>query len=402
MPFVVMGIYLINSPLSDTDYVQVPVQFNQPGKYRITTNELNGYSFETSGEVSDSGIVLVRLKGKGTPLVSGIDHFTISYNGGSCNFQVSVMDTIVPPAEFTMVGTPNACAVDSIFGNYAVGAQLDDGSAVRLEVNVTKRGSYTISTNEVNGYTFSAKGVFNATGVQSVNIYAQGRPLLPGENTFVIDTPATPCSFNITVIDTVKVTSKDYFPLTKGSYWSYEDLTNLGDTMMRRITDTMTINDKLYTVMNQQNKFGDPRTLFFFKEGDQYYEYAHADKYSGSLFYIPDVYGDIYFLNQVLFNGTTWGSDEYTGTIQGGQPIMLQYSFSCLDKDATVTFNGKAFAHVYMVRMQPYIRSLQNSYNSTGEDYYYFYARGIGCIYMLKLQNGSRLSEWRIKSWSVN
>jgi hypothetical protein len=49
--------------------------------------------------------------------------------------------------------------------------------------------------------------------------------------------------------------------------------------------------------------------------------------------------------------------------------------------------------------MRPEIRSLDHAYNSTGEDNYYYYAKGIGIIYIVKYDLGRVQSEWRIKEW---
>src|SRR4029078_12694236 len=122
-----------------------------------------------------------------------------------------------------------------------------------------------------------------------------------------------------------------------------------------------------------------PERAYLFREsrGGEYFEYGAVDKYTTSLSYVPAVYDEIYFMNEVLFNNTSWESAEYTGTITGGQPILLKYGFTYLQKNATVVLNGKAFVNVYVVNMRPQIRSVDHAYNSNGQDYYYYYAKGI-------------------------
>jgi hypothetical protein len=206
----------------------------------------------------------------------------------------------------------------------------------------------------------------------------------------------------ISVAEPVASASEDYFPLSKGSYWSYEDLTLIKDTMMRSITDTVSAAGYVYSIMHQQTRRGGPNDLNFRKSGGLYFEYASVDKYTASLSYITPVIADIEFLNQVLFKGATWASEEYTSTIAGGQPIMLQYSYTCLDNDATVNINGNIFAHVYIISMLPFIRPLDHGYTSTGEQYFFYFAKGVGLIYMLKVQLGARQLEWQIKTWHIN
>ena len=68
-----------------------------------------------------------------------------------------------------------------------------------LTVNVTTPGTYSFSTNTVNGTTFAFSGIFSSTGQQNVNVYPSGVPINPdvsGSNyTYVLNTNPS-CSFN--------------------------------------------------------------------------------------------------------------------------------------------------------------------------------------------------------------
>ncbi|KOS04850.1 hypothetical protein AM493_01420 [Flavobacterium akiainvivens] len=55
-----------------------------------------------------------------------------------------------------------------------------------LQVNVTQTGSYTISTNTVNGITFSKSGSFTQTGLQNVTLHAAGMPLNYGTFSYAV------------------------------------------------------------------------------------------------------------------------------------------------------------------------------------------------------------------------
>jgi hypothetical protein len=312
------------------------------------------------------------------------------------------VDTTISDAQYTLVNTPNECMIDSVAGYFVKGVETDSSFCkIFIGVNVTKAGRYTITTDEKNGYSFSGIGVFENTGTHSVILYAQGTPGKAEADVFNVSTGTSSCSFNIDVLDAVAVTSDDYFPLTKGSYWSYEDLTQRGDTMTREIMDTNNVNDLVYTVMEERKR--GPAKSYLFREtrGGEFFEFASVDKYAGGLSYVPAVYDEIYFMNQVLFDGTTWESTEYTGTISGGQPILLKYGYTCLQKNAVVVLNGKAFMNVYIVNVRPQIRSVDHGYNSNGQDYYYYYAKGVGIIYMLMYDLGRLQTEWRIKAWDV-
>ena len=398
----VSGTYMKEKDLTADNYVDIQVRVLKAGNYNISTDTKNGFSFLSEGKFTDTGIVNVKLAGEGKPVDTGDSQFTISYNGSTCNFTVNVSTPVVGDGEYSLINTPNDCLIDSIAGYFVKGVTIDSAvSKIFIGVNVTKAGAYSITTSAINGYSFTGSGIFEATGNQVIVLNAQGIPLVTGQDVFNVNTGTSSCSFTTNVLDVVAVTSGDYFPLTRGSFWSYEDLTARGDTMVRSIIDTSNVNGIQYSLM-EERKRGSPRTYQFRQSrGGEYFEFASVDEYTGSLAYIPAVTDEIYFMNQVLFKGTTWESTEYQGAISGGQEILLKYVYTCFEKNTTVVLNGKAFTNVYIINVRPEIRSLGYAYNSTGEDYYYYYAKGIGIIYMITFNFGIRQLEWRIKNWDV-
>jgi len=55
-----------------------------------------------------------------------------------------------------------------------------------IQINVTKIGSYSIETNSVNGIVFSSSGNFTNTGLQNVELKANGIPANYGEFTYLV------------------------------------------------------------------------------------------------------------------------------------------------------------------------------------------------------------------------
>jgi hypothetical protein len=108
----------------------------------------------------------------------------------------------VPVAAFTFPGSPGACTVATPAGYYATGTVLSTTNTVTVQVNVTTAGSYTISTNTVNGYKFSASGTFASTGVQTVVLVGSGTPVAAQTDAFTPTGLAgtAGCTFNITVV----------------------------------------------------------------------------------------------------------------------------------------------------------------------------------------------------------
>ncbi|MCW3109076.1 MAG: hypothetical protein JWQ09_3582 [Segetibacter sp.] len=79
-------------------------------------------------------------------------------------------------AAYTLVGSPGKCANANINGSYFAGISLNSSNSVQVEVKVTAVGTYIISTNAVNGISFSASGNFSDTGFYQVVLEAHGIP----------------------------------------------------------------------------------------------------------------------------------------------------------------------------------------------------------------------------------
>ena len=124
----------------------------------------------------------------------------------SCQKETS-LDTGNPPnptpqptAVFALSGTPNACTGAMVNGAYIVSTILSATNTVTIQVNVTSIGSYTISTNTVNGYKFSGAGAFTTTGNQNVTLTGSGTPTAVGTDSFTPQAGASGCTFSVTVV----------------------------------------------------------------------------------------------------------------------------------------------------------------------------------------------------------
>src|SRR3954471_7100994 len=70
------------------------------------------------------------------------------------------------------------CKPVSVNGNYVVGEELSDSNTLEVQVNITFPGSYTISTDTINGYTFKANGTFTSKGTFTIKLFGFGNPIL--------------------------------------------------------------------------------------------------------------------------------------------------------------------------------------------------------------------------------
>jgi len=400
-PFIANGSFISGNDLDGNNYIQVEVHFTAIGSYTIATDTVNGYSFKAEGNAKDTGFADIKLSGNGKPLSPGTDQFRIAYGSSTCTASVTVLDG-AHVASFTLQGSPNSCIIDTVIGGYIKGVAADTSSHVNIAVTVTTPGVYSVSTNTVNGYSFSGSGTFLSAGVQSISLVASGTPVNAGTDAFTVTAGSSTCTFSITVLTAVTTTNNDLFPLTMSSFWDYDDLYYKGNSIKNVVTDTATRNGHLYTVVVEQISPGGPLLNLYRKVGTEYYQYMAIDDYTSSVRYGKRIYDDILFLNENIIKGSTWNSQEFTDTADFGQVIILQYRFACVAADISAVVGTNAFSHVYEIEMQPWLRSLSGPYGQANEKYIWYYAKGVGLIYYKKLSLGFTYGEWQLKDWLVN
>jgi len=112
-------------------------------------------------------------------------------------------------------------------------------------VQVDTAGSYTISSDTVNGYYFKASGTFNNAGTQVIRLAGGGKPLAAGTNIFTVSYNGTFCEFSVTVTASVPAGGSSVFTVTctgatpAGTYMAGTALTS---------ANTITLNVNVTTV----------------------------------------------------------------------------------------------------------------------------------------------------------
>ena len=91
----VNGTYVVGTPLSATNSVEVEVNVTIVGSYNIITALKNGISFEGTGVFTTTGLQKITLTGKGNPTTAGANSISISAGTSNCAFNVAV--TAAPP-----------------------------------------------------------------------------------------------------------------------------------------------------------------------------------------------------------------------------------------------------------------------------------------------------------------
>jgi len=93
------------------------------------------------------------------------------------------------------------CLPKTVQGVYEVGTVLDpDSNYIDIQVNIAGTGTYSISSDTINGMVFRANGSFSTTGVNDVRLKGTGTPLAAGINSFTISYDSTECVVAITTL----------------------------------------------------------------------------------------------------------------------------------------------------------------------------------------------------------
>ena len=136
----------------------------------------------------------------------------VQYGSGEINLSASYS-----------IGTGGSCANTTVNGNYYVSTALDASNIVTLDATVTTIGSWSITTNTVNGYGFSGSSVFTSTGTVQVTLDGSGTPVAEQTDNFTATANnggGGTCTFDVTVVSFVPTV---YNPTT-GETWMDRNL----------------------------------------------------------------------------------------------------------------------------------------------------------------------------------
>lgn len=405
---IVAGSFIAGNALTDSNYLEVDVDVATTGSYTIKTDTVNGYSFSGSGNFTKAGVNRVRLTGSGTPAAAGEDPFTVLFDTSFCFMPVTVLPagSSSGPAVFTLQGSGDSCIDATVGGLYAQGVALNGTNTVAIKINATAAGTYSITTNTVNGFSFSRTSTLAATGEQIITLIASGTPTAEGTTVFTVTAGGTTCAFSVNVTTSTTpppVGTGDYFPLSANSYWTYTD--EQGDledstVVTNRGAVTITGRPDIYSLFEFAD--GDKvafDTAVYRKSGNDYYTYMPVDQYTVATF-DQQQWGDVLFLKQGLQTGATWTTPEFSGT-QNNTPLKIRYTFQYEDANATETFNGVTFTNVYKIKCKPEISLGGTPFVNAGEEIDFYYAKDVGLIYQRGAVSGTTYFESSILHYKV-
>jgi len=313
--------------------------------------------------------------------------------------------------EYSYEGGPKSsgyCTNIVTQGNYLIGKELTDSNFLLVEMHIAAKGFYTITSDTINGFSFSGSGNVADTGIAEIKLAAHGKPVNPDTSLFTVQYDSSFCQVQVVSLDTlsnvVKTTNTDLFPLAENNAWSYDDLSYPPDSIVNTMTgDTMLNSISHYVVSSFISFFPATNESYYRRSGVDYFGYEAVSTFSSALDYAPTIYDDMNFLKEDCQTGQTWSTPVYSGrTSLGVQVAQLRYDFRCIGADVIVAINGKTFLHVYKIEMRPWVADSGAALQPTGEIHTSYYARGIGLIYREFFNGIKTHPELQIKWWRIN
>ena len=99
-PFSISGNYQQGIAMNATNTIRIDVNVTTPGSYNITTANVNGVTFSSTGNFVSTGIQTVILAGNGTPINSGSQNFAVSFGASTCSFSLTFLPGASPSNDY--------------------------------------------------------------------------------------------------------------------------------------------------------------------------------------------------------------------------------------------------------------------------------------------------------------
>lgn len=266
-------------------------------------------------------------------------------------FKATFASSVNIPSSTGVLGdSSGTCKPVILNGTYTQGITATAANTAQVQVVVAVAGPYSISTNTVNGISFSALGTFTNTGAQNVILNASGTPELSGDQVFILQYGNSQCAFTVNFLPGV-APSGDYFPLTLNTNWTYGLEGTPGDSIFTKVVSySPSIAGNTYQTLTQAvdaTSTPDDST-YFRKPGGDYYQYLDFSK----LFQFDQpVTGEFIFLKDNVALNTTWQTPNITGTV-GGVAFSGYIKMTLIAKAVPVTLGNFNFPDVIKMKYE--------------------------------------------------
>jgi hypothetical protein len=296
----------------------------------------------------------------------------------SCQKEKSAGETGI--ATVTLGASAGVCTSVIMAGSFIQKVPLTSENTATINVTATTAGTYTISTNTVNGISYSKSGTFTTTGVQSVVLNGTGTPTDAGLQNFTVTSGSSTCNFSITFLPEPVIA--DYFPTTTSSNWAYglKGGTPADSIFINVIPYQLNTAGKTYSTLSRKNFLTSGKTdsLYFRKPGGDYYEYFNTQAFFG--FDAPGAPANVeyIFLKDNVPQGTTWNSANMTGTYQG-RSYTIFIKMTLFEKATAPTTSGNVTSSDVLKVKYEYFNVLTPATPFYSEERWF--AKSVGLIY---------------------
>ncbi len=358
------------------------------GEFIVTISAINNNNitgiFSGAAEDSTSAVKSLTL-GKFTSRINLTGNGTGGGGGGT--------------ASGTLGASAGVCTPVTTAGTFTQGVTLTSTNTATVQVTVTTIGTYTISTNTVNGVSFSKTGTFTTAGVQTVILNGSGTPVNSGNQNFAITFGTSTCNFPITFLPGTTVT--DYFPITTGSNWAYGKRGGTSaDSLLRKVIPyQLIVGAKTYTTFTVDDipASGSPDSLYFRKPGGDYYEYFNTQVFFGLDRPGAPPFVEYIFLKDNVPQGTTWNSPNIIGTYRGTS-YTLFIKMTLYEKATTPITSGLVTSSDVLKVRYEYFDTIAPATPFVTEERWF--AKNIGLIYN-SFTDGTNTNIYNIGKYQV-
>ncbi|MBI5371315.1 MAG: hypothetical protein HZA79_04725 [Sphingobacteriales bacterium] len=119
----------------------------------------------------------------------------------SCQKELSYEAPDTPAQGSLQSEVSGDCLPKTVNGTYEVSTQLvPANNSITINVDVIQAGTYLITTDTVDGFSFSASGIFTSAGNNVVTLRGKGTPFAAGLKNFVVSFDSTYCDVQVTVL----------------------------------------------------------------------------------------------------------------------------------------------------------------------------------------------------------
>ncbi|WP_143097837.1 hypothetical protein [Chitinophaga sp. CF118] len=251
-------------------------------------------------------------------------------------------------AQFSFIASGTNCSDATAAGNYQTGTVLGTDAKVTITVNVTKIGNWTMSTNSLNGISFTGTGTFTATGSQMITLKGIGTPQTAGINLYAFNSGNNTCSVAVATIpgnsDPGSATEYYYKITIDGK--TYEQIVTMtndyeaGSSLSGVDDVTISAGINYYVIGESETPKG--KTGFGVTRGTMH-NYLNATNNTFKAFFAPGSYkivksfadGDGVTIGWLDADGEEWGTEYGTGDQTGSTFNISSISDS---PDLTGTF----------------------------------------------------------------